>query len=695
MIGKIKNGVAVFIVLMGVITLITCAITRKRPPVEVNGEWCGKTDGLFRHRWWNFYESGISFSDCGLYKNAELDLLEAIDANPVEDRRARTYGMHFLKYLPHRELGIVYFHQGRIEKAIKELEISLKDYGMKTSKAMDYLNRARAIRLLLNSRDKEPPRIHTSALMILMKNKDLTTSEIKVLDLPEIKKYGVRKRPGKDEIDLSRRFYTNEPSVVIQGVVTDDHFVRKIEIHEKRLLFDLSEKSMDFHHNISLNPGVNTIRISAWDLLGKRSKSVTFEICLDQTAPVIDIEKMPKGFGMFADSPDLLGNISDDHGLFNVIVNGKKEPIGKPGKPPETDFRLERNVSLDPNETRLTINVVDLAGNETTVTIEPPDRHILKRPGVPDETKPEILLENLVEGENRAWSDMVVIEGVVQDNYMVKKLFINGERILKIRCRKFHFARDVKLEQGENWVVLEAHDVLGNVETREIKIVRETPPPHDIGSRMTAWVSEFSINKEEPSDEDREFINWIEDLVKAEIRDRRRFFLLEQDEYGINFQVEGEFGGMVTKRKRSIEIDLWLKDNESEGYLPVADKKIEEYLAVVDIYAEGEDVNDLEALIRRLAIKLEAEFPVLDAEIVEVHVNENEISFNIGSGTKLKNGMKLILYRLLETSGSSPAGFEILGEARVESIKEDMSTAELIGGKGKNDIKIGHRIITK
>ncbi|NJL58721.1 MAG: hypothetical protein HC887_02785 [Desulfobacteraceae bacterium] len=106
-----------------------------------DGKEYGDTEGLFRHRWWNYYERGLSFADGEFWQDAESDLREAIRQRDSDKRRARTYGLHFIDYFPHRELGIVLFMQGRIEEAEKELKHSY--HTVKSAKTALFLDRTR------------------------------------------------------------------------------------------------------------------------------------------------------------------------------------------------------------------------------------------------------------------------------------------------------------------------------------------------------------------------------------------------------------------------------------------------------------------------------------------------------------------------------------------------------------------------
>ena len=46
------------------------------------------------------------------FDQAAGDLNAALEQRGRDQRMARTYGMHFVDYFPHRELGIIYFEPG-------------------------------------------------------------------------------------------------------------------------------------------------------------------------------------------------------------------------------------------------------------------------------------------------------------------------------------------------------------------------------------------------------------------------------------------------------------------------------------------------------------------------------------------------------------------------------------------------------
>jgi hypothetical protein len=63
---------------------------------------------IWRARWWNYYKRGTSYAAGEFWTEAIADLQQAIAQRSVDQRQARTYGLHFIDYFPHRELGIVY-----------------------------------------------------------------------------------------------------------------------------------------------------------------------------------------------------------------------------------------------------------------------------------------------------------------------------------------------------------------------------------------------------------------------------------------------------------------------------------------------------------------------------------------------------------------------------------------------------------
>lgn len=126
-----------------------------------DGREYGITGGSFRGRWWNYYERGRSFSDGKFYREAIADFEKAIEGREKDQWRTRTYGMHFVDYFPHRELGIVYYHLKDYDKAIAELMESVEN--APSAKGYYFLNKARSSKITRESLDRSAPRLDIQA----------------------------------------------------------------------------------------------------------------------------------------------------------------------------------------------------------------------------------------------------------------------------------------------------------------------------------------------------------------------------------------------------------------------------------------------------------------------------------------------------------------------------------------------------
>jgi len=87
--------------------------------------------------WYNYYEEGQGFMKRGDYDRALMAFQSAVSVDFKDKKQALTYGMNFIEYYPHREMGICYFLLGDMANARRQLEISLAF--SKSGRAEDYL----------------------------------------------------------------------------------------------------------------------------------------------------------------------------------------------------------------------------------------------------------------------------------------------------------------------------------------------------------------------------------------------------------------------------------------------------------------------------------------------------------------------------------------------------------------------------
>ncbi len=98
---------------------------------------------LAGEQWFRLYKQGVEAVQNGRYKVAVAKLTAAIKAKDRETKKIRTYGMHFIEYFPHRELGIAYYNLGKKKLAFKHLMRSMR--AEPTPRARAYLNKLKGI----------------------------------------------------------------------------------------------------------------------------------------------------------------------------------------------------------------------------------------------------------------------------------------------------------------------------------------------------------------------------------------------------------------------------------------------------------------------------------------------------------------------------------------------------------------------
>ena len=94
---------------------------------------------LAQHKFYNYYDDGQKYAKKGDWQRA-LDAFQSAASLEFEDtNKKRTYGTRFIKYFPHREMGIAYYNLVEYENARQELELSLAY--KKSKEAQRYLSK--------------------------------------------------------------------------------------------------------------------------------------------------------------------------------------------------------------------------------------------------------------------------------------------------------------------------------------------------------------------------------------------------------------------------------------------------------------------------------------------------------------------------------------------------------------------------
>ena len=302
---------------------------------------------LHRGYWWNYYERGSWFLAGGCYKAARDDFEKAAELRPEEQWDARTYGMHFIDYFPHREWGIALCLKGEGEtdaasrvtlfsEAITQLQRSIDQEP--SSRAWFYLNRATAGYWRTTQADATPPVVA------------IVNSEIdRWVDAPTL--------------------YTNRYTIPVEIQASDHQSgVAAVEVDGRRLFIEAVKKEFDASAFVTVDArrGIRTVAVTAADLSGNRSRPVTVRLIVDATPPIA-------AFTVLQDSQPWLGGripvkitAMDDRGLKSVRVGedlyGSHECRGQ--------ATWDGILYAKPAARDLDIVVTDLAGNVTATTVE-------------------------------------------------------------------------------------------------------------------------------------------------------------------------------------------------------------------------------------------------------------------------------------------------------------------------------------
>ena len=620
---------------------IGCAVEQGKV-YEKDGKRYGVTDGLFKAKWDDYYLRGLSYSEGGFWTDAVEDFTKALSTRDNDQRRARTYGLHFIDYFPNRELGVAYFNLGRFQEALQFLETSLSQ--VETARAKFYLNKTRGSWLKETKLDTIPPTV---------------------------------------EIQFPPPLYrTNDFAISVQGKAHDDFFVSTVILNGRPSPLELSRKEISFREECSLHHGKNVIVLQSEDILGKASKPVTIQVEVDQEGPLVFLE-VREGTG---GTLEITGAVYDSSTVAKLLLDGKELPLK--GSPlimiNETlsRYRLPENAPIP-------LVAEDLLGNKTTAQLmrtsatnsAQMSRYPLLACAHSDSSLPhlalaekvytvpkssEIDLKGLREGQT-TFLDTLPVEGSVRAKEGIRNISFNGQSLLALnedaagasflkllREKKgipLVFSKTIQLKEGENTIQVELADDAGNVSKKDIVLKKIFPKVKQISSRLSVAIVPFTeIKKTEKSLHD-----YVYTFLTNAFLEQKRFYMvggaqldkvLEQQKIGndtaFNQQAAVRFGrlmgaetvlvGEITSTERSIEISARLIDTA-----------ITSLIVEKDVYGEGEPSAGFKDILDTLALKFKEHLPLCEGTVTQE--NAGTVTINLGSNQSLSPGMKFLAFR--------------------------------------------------
>ena len=625
--------------------------------------------GTFRGRWWNYYNRALTSSDTGRYENAIRDLRSAIERREKDQRRSRTYGMHFIDYFPHRELGIIYFNMGKIDRAVSELELSLSQ--AESAKAIFYLNKARRQQLLDLKIQPAPPEI-------------------------------IVKSPADDSV-------VNDFTLIVKGTVSSQGYISRLLINDIPYRVDLARNTVSFEHPVAIDSDTKEITIVTEDLLGNTSvKSIPLRV--DREGPAISIFDIVREHRGRDEIIRITGEIDDSTGIVSVTLNDKVIDTGG-RKSYEFNviadkmmFILKASDRLN-NVTRAQIDIAkELAAfhkKQAPVLLAFSGTDMFSSDNVP----PVITLKESADMP-AVFVDKYYVEGEVSDNRKVESVIVNARDVLSRKGKKIFFGRLVKLDEGKNRINIEAFDSSGNRSKKYFTVTRNIPEALQIGNRMSVSILPFDMTNAKNTGEMLAYEHLTGSFVSQKrfnVIERAKLeqVLLEQKltkekltdpDYSIKV-------GRLMSADTIISTTAAVNQNSVEFTATVINTETSEVMEIKDVYSEDRSASTIKQMMEGLASKVASGFP-----LVEGHVIRKEKGFvytDLGSESGIKGDTGVIVYRLGQeikhplTGKSLGQDMKSLGTARLQEIHEKFSKAKLSDASGGSDINAQDLVITR
>ncbi len=683
-------------------------------------------------RWWNFYEAGVSYSKKGQWREAAEAFRMALNQDSVDRSKARTYGMHFIEYYPHRRLGIAYFNLKDWDKSIAELSLSLSQ--VDDAEARRLLAEARQMRALAVSKDFSPPRITLdtppdgsyintlSAVISGTVSDDLYVATVSINGRPAsitpgretAFSYAARLVSGKNTFTIEAHdgsekiskktlilicdpepplittnlpasgLVVTSPSLELRGVITDNLSLESVSVNGEKVSGRGSKIAIN--KTVALVEGDNKITIEGRDSAGNLSVG-TITVRLDTQAPEISVASPEKGMVTTSREVKVKATVRDSRGISAITINGM--PIELSGRQVEA---ISRTIALKPGETAVIIKAKNALGNESEEII----------PIGIDTDGPAVSLSEFPDNMIIYNVDAFAFRGTASDPSGVAQVSINHSRLPISPGTQVMFSYSIPLQEGENHVEIGAIDKYGNERVIKKVIRRETKDIKKIGARLAVAVVQFERkgaahdwNIEQALTEALLGVGRFKVVEKMKIDE-----ILKEQAFGASGAVDqasaariGRLSGadaiMIGSMNSTgdhIEIDVRLVDSEGGAVITAH-----------SVYGEGARPESRRRMVEELAQKLRTDFPLVDGMVVQVE--KEKLYVDIGARQGIKKDTKCIIYRD-EEPVKHPLTGEVLGYKTREvgsvilrEVYDKMSEAVIVA---KNvDIKIGDRIVTK
>ena len=649
----------------------------------------GVTGGSFRGRWWNYYERGRSYADGGYWAEAAADFRAALAQRDVDQRWARTYGLHFVNdYFPNRELGIAEFHLGNTNTAIERLETSFDQ--ARSARAAWYLDEARETDVSLRDGDKTPPVLRVSVL-----------------------------GDGGSVAALETQLHIT---------ASDDTFVRKLFVNGEPLPLDVSVSAIKRTKSVRLEPGDNEFTIEAEDMAGQRTAE-RVNVVGDHDGPAVRFD------GPIAVPGMVTGVAMDDAGVAEVRV-GMFDAVVTPEGAGRARFRVD--VTAVDAKTPLKFSAADALGNRTEGPLAP-DTLLLSQNSnglmlasaqsadfgnglrMTRTTERTVAITRIAQSAPSSrieFSNLAEGQRYLQEEIIADLHIISTEDIAAVELNGFpitgvltdageqRISRRIPLDAlGAHTLTARLRDVSGHEWQTEVTIERVPAaidtPEHRLSLALLGHVWE-GVNP--GLAEETQYITG--ELSRVLFEDGR-FDLISREALP-DVLAERELAAALGNGPRPetvVPAEIMVAGRVHRGpdtleiVLQAVDPQTAQIVAYADVAGPATTRAELAGLVADLALRLEQEFPRVNGSVLRAG-NARRIQTTLAESDRVRRDMRCIVYRKgppvihPQTGANLGTPTEILAEGTLDEVARQFSTLRL-SEESKTPIEVSDLVVTK
>jgi hypothetical protein len=651
------------------------------------------SDTAFRGRWWSYYERGASFLAKGALDQAESDLARALQGRSTDAWQARTYGLHFVEYFPNRELGIVYFQQGKLDEARTYLTRSLEQ--IDTARAHEYLDRIVREQIARGEvTDTGAPAIHSS---------------------------------------IDNHALLNEPLNPITLEVGDDVAVSRVVVNDRPLYQRGSADSIVFDESLFLTEGRHDVSIRATDIAGKE-RVTDLSVDVDLTGPSVGVSSPSAGYVTDAATVRVEGAAADVNGVVAIAFTpAPTGPIATLSSPVErAPFAVD--FPLAPGANTIVIAATDRAGNETRTAVNVfrgtgesaaarlwqvrethPDDLLLASTAAdlaavvaatPEASDaPRLVIKSPSAGRPYRHNRTLRVAGEIISTDPIVRLAINGEPITALTgSPQESFNKRLPLDEKDSVagrtmeITIAAADQAGREINETLQVTLEPVEIQSRQSRMPMAVLAFAAG-------DPALAADLRTLTEQALVETNRFNMVERQQLEAVLteqQLSDALGdpnaalqlGKVIPAHGFLVAEVITRGGEAELVGRIISTETSEILATLDAHvADGASISALRAGCAELATQAVQHFPRLSGEVVAIRGNELLLNWTPEDG--VRDGMHVLVVHQTEpwvdeTTGEvlAPGDVVPIAEGAIQAVQPSGSRAQVMERDAAEGVEI-------